>query len=332
LVNVDASGKRTMLSDFGDPSQGPIGAGGLQDVAWISSGSPEIKQSILVLDTFAGTFPTYGVLFAVDPATGNRSILSDFGKWRQGPLGKRQVGIAVVNRKMNNGVDIYVIDQYSGTHGHGVIFKVDPATGIRSIFSDFGDLAQGPIATNPASIAVAPAGLMGADPVLLVLNKGAAIQGVDGIFAIDKDGNRNILSNLGDPSLGPVSPAAQSISVVPGLQGSATSVYLTDSEAGTGRLGALMRINPHDGSRTIISDFGNAEQGQLGDDIAGVGFRGMASGSFLITDDFIGSSSAQSQAKLFAVAVGTGQRTVLTDCSNIALGPCSKPIALITLH
>lgn len=331
LLRVKHNGKRKMLSDFGDPSQGPIGNGGLQDVASITLGPSDDQQTILALDTFAGT-SNYGALFAVNPSTGQRSILSDFGTWSQGPVGKSQTGMVVVNRTLNNGSDIYVIDQYAGSHGHGVIFKIDPQTGIRSIFSDFGDQSQGPIGTNPISIAVAPAGLMGINPTLLVLNKGAGIQGVDGVFAVDENGNRTILSNLGDPALGPVSPAAQSVSVVPGLQGMGTSIYVTDSEAGTGRLGALIRINPQDGSRTIVSDFGNADQGQLGDDIAGLAFRGMASGNFLVTDDFIGSSPTQTQAKLFSVDLGTGQRTLLTDCSDTARGPCSKPIALITLH
>jgi hypothetical protein len=325
LLKVNPNGKRIMLSDFGNPSQGPIGGGALRAVAWMSSST---QQTIYALDSFAGTLGR-GALFTVDPTTGHRSILSDFGTWSQGPVGKTQTGLVIVNRPLNTGFDIYVIDQFAGIHGNGAIFKVDPATGIRSIFSDFGDSSQGPIGSNPISVALAPAGLMGINPVLLVLNKGAGIHGVDGVFAVDENGDRTILSNLGDSSLGPVSPSAQGVSVVPGSQGLGTSIYVTDDQAGTGRLGALMRINPQNGTRTMVSNFGDISEGSLGDDIGGIASVS-SSGNFLVTDDFL--TSSPTRAMLFSVAAGTGQRTVLTDCSDTTLGPCSKPIAVISLR
>jgi hypothetical protein len=240
--------------------------------------------------------------------------------------------MVVVDRPLNSGSDIYVLDLFAGSRGNGVLFKIDPETGIRSIFSDFGNTAQGPIASSPVSIAVAPAGLLGLKPVLLVLNQGIGVYdvGEDAVFAIDENGNRTILSNLGNPALGPVSLASERISVAPGLQGLGTSIYVTDSEAGTNGSGALIRINPQDGTRTIASDFGNADQGQLGEDVSDLVFGGVGSGNFLITDDSLG--TFPTQAKLFSVNPGTGQRSVLTDCSNTALGPCNQPIALINVH
>ena len=50
-------------------------------------------DNILVVDSGAGT-STRGVLFSVDPTTGQRTILSDFGAPGQGALGSEPVGVA----------------------------------------------------------------------------------------------------------------------------------------------------------------------------------------------------------------------------------------------
>ena len=102
--------------------------------------------------------------------------------------------------------------------GAGVLFRVDATTGARTILSDFGNAAQGPMGVEPVGIAPSP---------------------------------------LGD-------------------------LLVTDTEAGTGGNGALFRVDPTTGSRTLLSDFGNPSQGPLGQTPTGVA-RG-ASGTVFVVD------------------------------------------------
>lgn len=61
--------------------------------AWLSLPGA-VEADILVIDPSAGT-GLLGALFRVDPTTGNRTLLSDFGNAGQGPLGSNPLGVAV---------------------------------------------------------------------------------------------------------------------------------------------------------------------------------------------------------------------------------------------
>src|SRR5262245_32507379 len=76
-----STGVRTLLSDFGNAAQGPLGA-----QPW--GVAVEATGTILVIDSGAG-------LFRVSPSTGARTLLSDFGNAAQGPLGVEPIGVAV---------------------------------------------------------------------------------------------------------------------------------------------------------------------------------------------------------------------------------------------
>jgi hypothetical protein len=137
LFTVDpVTGSRTILSDFGNPIQGPIGpeTGGL---------AVDAAGAIFVMDIHAGT-GLAGALFTVHPVTGNRTILSDFGDATQGPTGVDSQGIA-----LHPSGAILVTDHAAGTGGLGALFVVDRATGTRTLLSDFGDGTQGRPATRP---------------------------------------------------------------------------------------------------------------------------------------------------------------------------------------
>jgi hypothetical protein len=77
-----ADGSRTILSDFGDGTQGPTGVapGGITIGA---------SGSILVIDSGARA------LFTVDPADGSRTILSDFENAIKGPTGLSPLSVAI---------------------------------------------------------------------------------------------------------------------------------------------------------------------------------------------------------------------------------------------
>ncbi|MGH8588175.1 MAG: calcium-binding protein [Gammaproteobacteria bacterium] len=87
------------------------------------------------------------MLFRVDPLTGARTLLSDFGSGAN--PGRDPFGVAVES----NGT-LLVIDATAGTGFRGALFRVDPVSGARILLSDFGSGAnQG---QNPVGVAVVP--------------------------------------------------------------------------------------------------------------------------------------------------------------------------------
>ncbi|MGH8941118.1 MAG: calcium-binding protein [Actinomycetes bacterium] len=96
--------------------------------------------------------------------------------------------------------ETYVLDRDTGTGNAAVLFRVDAASGARTLVSDFGNLAQGPLGDEPNGLAVEAAG----------------------------------------------------------------TVLVCDFNAGTGRNGALFRVDRLSGRRTSVSDFGSAAQGAVG--------------------------------------------------------------------
>lgn len=89
LYAIDPStGQRTLFSDFGNAAQGAFGAN-INALVWL----PNIG-GIGVSDSYAGTNGN-GVVFVVNPSTGARTTLSDFGSTAQGPLGAEPTGLAL---------------------------------------------------------------------------------------------------------------------------------------------------------------------------------------------------------------------------------------------
>ncbi len=114
-----------------------------------------IPGDTLVIDFEAGTGGR-GALFRVSPANGSRAILSDFGNSAQGTLGDDPFGVA-----LDASGNILVTDLDAGTNLHGALFRVNPATGNRTLLSDFGNSAQGTLGTsqgNPRGVAVDASG------------------------------------------------------------------------------------------------------------------------------------------------------------------------------
>ncbi len=101
--------------------------------------APVAADETYVVDHDAGSGAA-GALFRVDTASGNRSLVSDFGNAAQGPLGADPSGLA-----LEASGTILVIDFSAGTDFAGALFRVDPASGNRSLVSDFGNAAQGPL-------------------------------------------------------------------------------------------------------------------------------------------------------------------------------------------
>jgi hypothetical protein len=338
LLSVDSNGKRTVVSDFGNPKQGPISSGHLNAVSWVPSGLLGSDRTLLALDPFGGTNQD-GALFAVDPSTGQRRILSDFGNPKQGlPLGVTPRGIVASPGLFGLDTAIYVVDNNAGTGGHGLLTKIDPKTGNRSVLSDFGNSAQGQLGNNPASIAIAPPGMFGESPMLVVLDTSSGTSRAGVLFLVDLSGNRTAFSDLGSLDQGPVRGVApQRVAVFPGGQGQAAAIYVTDNSVGNGWAssggfssgGGLFRIDPSSGNRTLLSAFDNPAKGP-GDDPTEI--MATESGDVLVSDDFIDDVGAQNPTPdLLLVNHINGKRTVLSNCSDTALGPCLRPAGFTQL-
>jgi hypothetical protein len=108
--------------------------------------------SLLLVDPVGGT-GLHGSLLVIDQTTGDRTAFSDFGVSAQGPLGAAPCSVAVLPGLLGPGDALFVLDSKAGTNNKGVLFTVEPGTGIRQIFTDFGNPAQGPLGQSPSSIA-----------------------------------------------------------------------------------------------------------------------------------------------------------------------------------
>jgi hypothetical protein len=325
LLSINASGTRALLTDFGNSAQGPLGSGAPGGITWMPSGLLGLSETLLVTDGFAGSNGA-GALFSINPGTGQRTLLSDFGNAAQGAVGKTPVGVAYSNGLLGLGNTIYVIDNKAGTNQGGALFAVNPSNGERTLLSDFGNTAQGPLGVNPIAIAVVPAGVLsvlGLNAGLVVLDDVAGTNNAGAVFVVDFNGNRTLLSDLGNDAQGAVAVAPQQITVTQTLLGP-TTILVADNEAGTNKQGALFAIAT-DGTRTLTSDFGNGAQGPEGIGPSGVVATADGTGNVLVTDNF--EDLDPTQAQVFLVTP-VGQRSIYSDCTVTAQGPCQAPVAI----
>ncbi len=142
LLRVDpTTGTRTVVSNLNEganPAPGPRGI------------AVEPTGTILLTEIVSG--PTgAGALFRIDPVTGARTRVSDYGNVAQGPLATDSMQVAVGATG-----EIYVSNLTRGTLGAGAVFQVDPVTGQRVLLSDFGNLSQGAVGLHPFGILVVP--------------------------------------------------------------------------------------------------------------------------------------------------------------------------------
>ena len=266
LLRMDPqTGTRTVLSDFGDSAQGSLGG----DPVGVAVGT---SGTILVTDPFVGT-DLRGMLFRVDPQTGTRTVLSDFGDAGQGPLGANPLGVAV-----EVAGTILVSDSIDGTNLRGVLFRVDPQTGTRTVLSDFGDSAQGPLGGDPVGVAVETSSTILVTDHFVWTNLGGVLVRVD-----PQTGTRTLLSDFGDAGQGPRGEVPLGVAVEV-----AGTILVSNSVAGTNSRGALFRVDPQTGTRTLLSDLGDAGQGSLGANPLGVAVE--VAGTILVSNSSVGTS------------------------------------------
>ena len=90
------------------------------------------------------------------------------------------------------------------------------------------------------------------------------------LFRVDAaSGNRTRVSDFGNPAQGPTGRGPLGLDLEAG-----GTVLVTAYRAGTDSKGALFRVDRLSGQRTLLSDFGDAGQGVLGEDPSGVAAGG----------------------------------------------------------
>lgn len=170
LFVITQTGQRTIFSDFGAVSQSTSGIDP-NAVAWLPATLLGPGAGILVTDGSGGTGEN-GAVFKVDPQTGARTVLSDFGNATSGILGSYPIGILTLGGLLDSFPTIYVIDAFAGANGLGILFQVDGRTGYRTVISDFNDNSKGALGAYPNSIAWNP-GLLGLIGNTIIIADGA---------------------------------------------------------------------------------------------------------------------------------------------------------------
>jgi len=286
------TGDRTVVSDFGDSSQGVLSFEP-SDMAVDGSGN------IIVADIDAGTDGN-GLIFSVDPGTGQRTVISDSGDSTQGDLGLNPNGVAV-----DLSGNILVTDAIAGTDSRGVIFSVNPSTGERTVISDFGDISQGDLGSNPFDIEIGSGG------DIFVFNPDSDIPPSDVLFSVDPDtGQRVIVSDLNDSSQGDlgINPFDTAID-------SSGNVLVTDLNAGTNLGGVLFSIDPGTGQRTVVSDFGDSTQGVVSSDPDSVAVLSNIDECALAVDDCNENATCTDTEESFICECNEGFAGDGTECS-----------------
>jgi hypothetical protein len=319
---------------------------------------------ILVLSQTAGTGGR-GALFSVDPRTGNRSLLSDFGNAAQGPQGVAPASVAI-----SASGRIFVSDLFAGSPEFvGALFEVNRNTGRRTLVSDFGDgglavfLYYGLAVASGGDIFAAgnPRTIVRIDPAdgtrtllsdfddptqgatapgrfitdLVLETSGALLVGTasedltpaSAIYRVDPvTGARNLVSDFQNPLQG-ADAADLFFSAGMAEQRSGAMAFASGGSIAAPR-NLLMRLDPLTGNREVLSDFDDPSQGLTGLSLRGVAVERTGRIVVGVGDASIGSSDA---SLLFRVQPRTGNRTLLSDPRNPAQGPSFVSITYIAV-
>lgn len=294
------TGARTVISDFQNPSQGPVDTSFLAGVA-IGRGQ------IFV------TAATTGI-YAVNPLNGNRTLVSDFtnGAFRGDVFGST---VDSLGRLMAN----WAQPRFGGAPR--TIVRIDPLRGIRVVVSDLANPAQGDAfnccVAYFTDLALEKTGAIVAG-VTWIIPVGPS-RDVGDMYRVDPlTGQRSLLSDFSNPAQGatdlvPSTGIAIQTSgqILVNSRGSAVAPVPTNQ---------LLRIDHNTGNRAVLSDFDNAAQGPLGWRLSGIAVEKSGAGGIIVGAGDPANRSAE-PTRLFRVDPQTGQRTLLSNSSDPKQGP-----------
>lgn len=290
----------------------------------------EVKAGDILVIDYAGGTDGRGALVAVDPATGQRRILSDFGNAVQGSLGSSPLSVAVFRCKLDeraesassksdnrnphdcsNGetVQIFVSDSTA-------LLKVDPNTGYRTFVSDFGqgDLNEG---VFNYGLAVNAKGKVIASQYKQALPN-LEIHHV--LVRIDPETDtRTLVSDLFNPDQGAIDSGTFITDLVIEHSG---KILIGTANENNFASGAIFRVNPSTGKRKLLSDLKNAAQGPVASLYFSTGLATEISKQIVAITNAVGDENNNLFGGDFLLRIDpkTGQRTVLSDFGNPAQG------------
>jgi len=288
-------GFRTVLTNLADNTQGDL-LFEPRDVA------VEKSRQILLLDEQAG-ISKRGALFRIDPISGKRAKIHDFGiPASQGtPLGARPIAIG-----LESSGNILVLDAAAGTfslnpgNAPAALFRVNAGTNVRTLLNDFGTTAEGPRGRLVIDVAGEPSGR------ILVLDRDGGTGGMGVLYRIDPTTatrKRTPLSDFGIPDpitgervFGPTCIAVEA----------SGSILVVARTGGTKGRGALYRVNPNNGLRTRLS--GDLDLQAALERLIGVAVA--PDGTILVVDHNAGNNR---RGAIFGVDPASGKSTILSD-------------------
>jgi sugar lactone lactonase YvrE len=288
----------------------------------------EVKAGdILVIDYFGGT-DGRGALVAVDPATGQRRTLSDFGDAAQGSSRSSPLNVAVFRCSLDERagsaggksgdrnphdcgdgetVQIFVSD-------YTALFKVDPNTGYRTIVSDLG---QGDLIEGVFNYGLA----VNAKGKVIANFQELSDPGYHGVIVrIDPETDTRVLvSDLRNPDQGAIDTGTFITDLGIEHSGKILIGTATDPDFASG---AIFRVNPRTGKRKLLSDLTNAAQGPIASLWFSTGLATEASKQILAITNAVADENNNPFGGDFLLRIDpkTGQRTILSDFGNPAQG------------
>lgn len=245
-------------------------------------------------------------LYSIDPATGDRQLLSPLADPSLGPvIGSR--GTSFTRLVATPGGRLLMHENSAG----GAIITIDPTSGKRSLFSDPSDSNQGPGFTY----------FLGLDPQGGLFATETGVSASASLLEIDSEtGRRSIVSQV--PAGTAVPNNALGCGAGPefaegGLKGASNQLFCSDQFNVDQLRFNLDTVNTETGERRLLSDFGATSQGPLlGMPRAQVWAQ---DGRLLVLDD--GNVNTEGLGGIQAVDPATGARTLLSDFTDARQGP-----------
>jgi hypothetical protein len=353
IFRIDqATGDRAVLSgpDPGNPvSCDPTGSGtpftDVESVAHAATGELFVGDGDSVLVPVAR-------VIKIDASTGNRSVVSGCpsvdaipfptnctgATVGSGPQFGFLNGMLVVNAALAaaSGVlaegDLVAAGFHVNCFEAATIFRIDPVTGARTILSGLDDNC---LAVGAGEPVVFPSGLEAlSDGTILVSDEGDFSGDDDRVLTIDPDtGSRSVISGCSTASMGACTgavvgtgPQPRFVSIGGAEDGvGTTEVFASGVTPGALSGGSILSIDPATGNRSTVSgvnEGGATSTGTGPSPFYAEGITLLAPGQLVFSDDESG------VARLISVEKTTGNRTVLSGCSDLVQPPstCVGPI------
>lgn len=247
LYRIDpASGDRQLLSPLSDASLGPvIGVGGTLFTRLVATPAGRLLAHHRLSDA--------DPILAIDPDTGRRSLFSDPANSGQGPSFNYFLGLDPSGR-------MFATD--TGNSNTESLMELDPDSGARTLVSQVP--AQNP---DPNPTTAFTCGSGSDTPEGGVKGAGNRLYCSDQFnssgdrFSLDvvntATGERSTLSDFDQAAQGPLVGIPRGQAWGP----DGRLLLLDDGRSNTEGLGGIQAINPDTGTRTLLSDFGDATQG-----------------------------------------------------------------------